>query len=98
MKGRFALAPRAQNDLNDIWNYTAVRWGIDQAETYIRQLWRDIATVAERSSLGRECPEVRAGYFRYPSGSHILFYRPATDGIDIVRILHQRMDSEQHIP
>ena len=98
MKGRFALAPRAQTDLDDIWNYTAARWGIDQAETYIRQLWRDIATVADRPSLGRECSEVRPGYFRYPSGSHILFYRSAADGIDIVRILHQRMDYEQHIP
>jgi plasmid stabilization system protein ParE len=29
----------------------------------------------------------------YPSGSHVLFYRQMADGgVDIVRILHERMD------
>jgi toxin ParE1/3/4 len=39
---------------------------------------------------------VRAGYRKYPGGSHVLFYRPATDGVDIVRILHQQMDFDRH--
>lgn len=98
MKDRFRLSPRAKTDLDDIWDYTADRWGLDRAETYTRQLWRDIAAVAARSSMGRECPEVRSGYHKFASGSHLLFYRVTSDGIDIVRILHQRMDYEQHIP
>ncbi|MBS0613618.1 MAG: type II toxin-antitoxin system RelE/ParE family toxin [Proteobacteria bacterium] len=98
MTGHFVLAPRAQADLDDIWDYTVDRWGLDQAETYTRQLWKDIATVAKRPSLGRECLEVRQGYRKYPSGLHVLFYRTTTDGIDIVRILHERMDYERHIP
>ena len=98
MKGRFVLTPRAAADLDDIWDYTADRWGLDQAETYTRQLAKDIQTVADKPSRGRQCDEVRAGYRKYPSGSHVLFYRLTDDGIDIVRILHERMDPEQHIP
>jgi toxin ParE1/3/4 len=98
MTGHFVLTPRAQADLDEIWDYTADRWGLDQAETYTRQLWKDIAIVADRPSSGRECTEVRRGYRMYPSGSHVLFYRHAADGIDIVRILHERMDYERHIP
>ena len=98
MTGHFVLTPRAQADLDEIWDYTADRWGLDQAETYTRQLWTDIAIVADRPSLGRECTEVRRGYRMYPSGSHVLFYRHTADGIDIVRILHERMDYERHIP
>lgn len=98
MTGHFVLTPRAQADLDEIWDYTADRWGLDQAETYTRQLWKDIAAVAERPSLGRDCSGVRRGYRKYPSGSHVLFYRPTTDGIDVVRILHERMDYERHIP
>src|ERR1700761_470293 len=94
----FVLTPRAQADVEDIWDYTVDRWGVDQAETYTRQLWKDIEAVAKRPSLGRACPEVRQGYRQYPSGSHVLFYRPAADGIDVVRILHERMDYERHIP
>lgn len=98
MTGHFVLTPRARADLDEIWDYTADRWGLDQAETYTRQLWKNIAIVADRPSLGRECTEVRRGYRMYPTGSHVLFYRHTTLGIDVVRILHERMDYERHIP
>jgi toxin ParE1/3/4 len=98
MKGRFVLRPRAQADLDEIWDYTADRWGLDQAETYTRRLWKDIRTLADNPTLGRECNEVRPGYRHYPSGSHVRFYRLADDGIDVVRILHERIDYERHIP
>jgi toxin ParE1/3/4 len=97
MTGRFTFTPRAQADLDEIWEYTAGRWSVDQAETYTRQLWRDISAVAERPSLGDECPEVRKGYRKYPSGSHVLFYRLIAGGVDIVRIIHERMDYGRHI-
>lgn len=98
MTGRFVLTPRAQADFEEIWDYTAERWGLDQAETYTRQLWETIQRVANEPPLGHECKEVRDGYRQYPSGSHVLFYRLTADGIDIVRILHERMDYERHIP
>ena len=98
MKGRFVLTPRAHADLDEIWDYTADRWGLERAETYIRQLWKDNRTIADSPSLGRECPEVRPGYSKYPSGSHVLFYRLTDDGIEVGRILHERMDYERHIP
>jgi toxin ParE1/3/4 len=98
MSGRFVLTPRAQTDLDEIWDYTVDRWGFDRAETYTRQLWKDIAAVADHPSRGRECPEVRRGYRMYPSGSHVLFYRDTSDGIDVVRILHEHMDYDRHIP
>ena len=98
MTGHFVLTPRAQTDLDEIWDYTADRWGLNQAETYTRQPWTDIAIVADRPSLGRECNEVRRGYRMYPSGSHALFCRQTADGIDVVRILHERVDYERHIP
>jgi toxin ParE1/3/4 len=98
MKGRFVLKPRAPTDLDEIWDYTADRWGLDQAETYTRTLWRGIQTLANDTTLGREFNEVRAGYRQYPCGSHIVFYRLIDEGIEVVRILHERMDYERHIP
>jgi toxin ParE1/3/4 len=98
MTGRSVLTPRAQTDLDEIWDYTVGRWGLDQAETYARQLWDHIKMVAARPAIGRECPELRPGYYKYPSGSHVLFYRLITDGIDVVRILHERMDYDSQLP
>jgi toxin ParE1/3/4 len=96
MTGRYTLAPRAQGDLDEIWNYTVRRWGIHQAEFYARQIGRDIEAVAAQPSMGRACPDIRAGYYRYPTGSHVLFYRLIAGGIDVVRILHERMDFGRH--
>jgi toxin ParE1/3/4 len=98
MTGRYILSPRAQTDLDEIWNYTADRWGLDQAETYTRALWQRIEAVAANPAMGEDCSVIRAGYRKIPSGSHILFYRLTPHGIDVVRILHERMDYERHIP
>ncbi len=94
---RYVVSPRAQEDLDEIWDYTAEHWGIDQAEAYIRLLQGAIETVASDPRKGRPCDEVRVGYRKYSAGSHVVFYRSIKAGIDIVRILHGRMDFERHL-
>ena len=92
MSGRFLLSPRARRDFDEIWTHTEAHWGTEQAETYIRQIGQHLARLAANPGLGRACPEIRAGYSKYPSGSHLVFYRRVEGGIDVVRILHARMD------
>ena len=51
--------------------------------------------------VGAECEMyqtlVYVGHiFRYPAGSHVVFYRETDDTIDVIRVLHQRMDIERH--
>lgn len=94
---RVALSPHAQQDLNEIWEYTESHWGPEQAESYTQQLWQAMQTVAARPTLGRDCSEIRAEYRKYAAGSHMLFYRINDGGIDVVRILHQRMDFGRHL-
>jgi toxin ParE1/3/4 len=98
MTGRFVLSPRAETDLDEIWDYTADRWGLDQAETYTRDIWQRIQAVAERPEIGQNCSDIRAGYYKISCGSHFLFYRLIAEGIDVVRILHERMDYDSHLP
>jgi toxin ParE1/3/4 len=91
------LTPLATRDLSEIWDYTAARWGAAQADTYLRRLWHDLQTVAERPRLGRAIPDIRPGCFRFRSGSQVLFYRIADEGVVVVRILHERMDVGRHL-
>jgi len=93
----FVLSPRAQSDIDGIWDYTAERWSTAQAERYIHALHEAIKTIAADPQRGRSCERIRAGYRKYPVGSHVLFYRASADGIDVVRVLHQRMDFERHL-
>lgn len=94
---RYALTPRAQSDLEGIWNYTVGRWGDDQAEKYLRLRAEAMAYVAVDPKRGRACDDIRTGYWKYAAGAHVLFYRKAPKGVDIVRILHQRMDFQRHL-
>lgn len=91
------ISPAAAADLDAIWDYGEERWGVDQAEFYARSLQRAIATVAADPRRGRPCDEVRPGYRKFAVGEHMLFYRPYQDGIDIVRVLHQRMDFDRYL-
>ena len=92
-----ALKPRAEQDLEEIWDYTVRRWGVDQAETYIRSLWRDFGLIAADPHSGRSCPEIREGYWKRTCGSHVVFYRITDTGIEIGRVLHKRMDLHRHV-
>jgi toxin ParE1/3/4 len=93
----YLLTPRARADLDEIWDYTAKRWSVAQAERYLREIQRGVEAVASKPGLGRRCDEIRAGYYKMPVGSHILFYRRTDSRIQIVRILHQSMDVERHL-
>ena len=88
----YRLTPRAQQDVADIWAATTRQWGIAQAERYIQDIRDSIERVAAAPGLARACDDIRPGYRKFPTGSHMLFLRWTTHGLEVVRILHGRMD------
>ena len=93
----YRLLPRAQADLEDIWDYTVDRWGGGQAEAYIRDIYLAVETLVATRGVARSCDDIRRGYWKYPVGSHVIFFRWYAYGIDVVRILHNRMDFKRHL-
>jgi toxin ParE1/3/4 len=96
---QYVVSPRAQRDIEDIWDYTAEQWSNAQAERYIRLIQEAIETIAADPRRGRLCENIRANYRKFSVGSHVIFFRwtPGNSEIDVVRILHQRMDFERHL-
>lgn len=94
---RYVLSPRAQADIEDIWFYTVKHWSVDQAERYLRLIQIEIGNLASDPLRGRACDEIRLGYRKSHAGAHVIFYRVEDRRIDVVRILHQRMDFERHL-
>ncbi|MHA7153769.1 type II toxin-antitoxin system RelE/ParE family toxin [Arthrobacter sp. TMN-50] len=86
------LTPAAQRDLSSIWDFTEERWDTRQAEKYIRELQGAIERIAADPRRGRARDEIRTGYRSYAIGSHVVFYVPGADHVDVIRILHERMD------
>ncbi|WP_316252022.1 type II toxin-antitoxin system RelE/ParE family toxin [Paraburkholderia sp. 31.1] len=56
----------------------------------------DNRALARGLKTGRIC-SVRAGYWRYTAGSHVIFYQDTDHTLDVIRILHQRMDVDRHL-
>lgn len=93
----YVLSPRARRDIDGIWDFTASRWSVRQAEAYIRKIQLAIELVAGKPDIAHSCDHIRPGYWKYRAGSHVLFFRRTDGGIDIIRILHNGMDFEQHL-
>lgn len=92
----YRLYPFAVSDLEDIWLYTSETWSLEQAERYHAGLVAAFEELASGRKQGRRT-NIRDGYFKYAVGSHVVFFRKTDTGIDIVRVLHQRMDAERHL-
>ena len=95
---RLHYSPAAQNDLDIIYDYTLENWGIVRAEHYVRELHEACCELANGHIKGQSVDFVRQGYFKKFIGSHVVFYKYPTPHImEVVRILHQRMDVEAHL-
>jgi toxin ParE1/3/4 len=69
---RYLLSPAAQIDLEQIWDYSCHRWGVEQADEYLRELQRAIERAGANPRIGRACDEIRPGYRKLAAGSHTL--------------------------
>jgi toxin ParE1/3/4 len=87
---------RAQSDIDAIWEYSVERWGIDQAERYVREIKSQCNALAFGHKRGTAA-NVRPGYLKRPCGSHVIYYRDLPDGLEVIRILHAAQDVERHL-
>ena len=69
----FLLSPAARTDLDNIWDYTIREWGEAQAERYTRDIQTACEGLASGKRISRSAENIRAGYLKAPSGSHMIY-------------------------
>lgn len=69
------LHPRAETDLDDIWQFTFETWGATQANTYLKQLDLGFQQLTKNPKLGKPCDNIRTGYRSLHLNRHIAYYR-----------------------
>lgn len=92
----FRLTERAKQDLRSIGRYTQATWGREQRNRYLSKLDASFHLVAQEPQRGRACDDIRPGYRKYHVGRHLVFYRQSPAGLEIIRILYDRMDVEAY--
>lgn len=95
----FKISVEAEKDLTKIWNYTFETWSLQQADRYINLIFEEIEYVCKNPTSGKDFSYIRKGYLRTKVKSHFIFYKinNTEKQIEIIRILHQRMDIENRL-
>ena len=95
----YRLTREAAEKLEEIWLYTAEKWGPEQADTYLDKLDSGLNKIADGGAAACSCkrfsPNVPDNVFYYLVESHFVIYQNAnSEVIDILTVIHA-VSSEQ---
>lgn len=92
----YHLSSKADDDIDDIVDYTLETWGESQTHNYVSEVYQFVQTLADNTGLGRSASEFAAPLKRYNYKAHTIFYEPTRKGIFVVCILGQIRDFKRH--
>lgn len=83
----YRLAPKAVDDLDDIWRYSAEKWSLAQADSYIDELTRTFETIGSLPMMARERPEFDPPVRIHTHEIHLIVYVVTSQGVAVLRVL-----------
>lgn len=90
---RYRLSRQAEQDLEDIWVYLTQQDEL-LADKQIAQILDRFPMLSQFPNMGKQRDDLMAGLRSFPVKPYIIFYNKITDGIEVVRVLHQARDIE----
>ncbi len=94
----YIISQEAIEDINNIWMYTAENWSTSQADRYYNLILDEIEYIADNFESARDMGKVRKNYRYSKIKSHLIFFKKNNDKtIEVVRVLHERMDIENRL-
>ena len=93
----YLISKKAISDLDEIWLYTVGKWSFAQADRYYSLIFDEIDHICKHPASGRSIDHIRKGYRASKVKSHLIFYRVVDETIEIIRILHERMDIDNRL-
>jgi toxin ParE1/3/4 len=86
------ISPAADQDLSEIFDYTAENYGTSQAVVYLEALHQVFVELGAAPEMGRKRDEIRRGLRSFPKNSHMIFYRIRSRRVWIVRVISMQRD------
>lgn len=94
----YTISEKALEDINNIWIYTAENWSVEQADRYYNLIIDEIEYIVDNLDMARDFGKIRKSYRYSKVKSHLIFFKKdKTDEIEVVRVLHERMDIENRL-
>lgn len=94
---KYRISEAAHADLVGIREYSTINWGPRQAKNYVRGLLAQVKRAAKHPQIGRPVDHVVVGVRMVSYQSHTIYYRVSDNGIEILRVLHGRMNPPLHL-
>lgn len=88
---RVLRTSQANHDLIEIWTYVANDSPVS-ADRLIDSIADVCGTLADSPAIGRSRDELAQGLRSFPVGRYVVFYRPVSNGIEVIRVLHGARD------
>ena len=88
----YLFTPKAEDDLEAIWRYTAETWSSGQADQYIDTLIQTIETLVAMAQLARERGEFTPPVRIQPAAEYLIISRIDSDRLSVIRILGGRQN------
>ena len=89
------LSDEVRQDMEGIWLFSRDTWGRDQADRYVDVITQAFQKLAEGSARSRPADGTKPGLRKVPVGRHVVFFRENAEVVEVVRVLHERMDVGQ---
>ena len=89
---QYILSKKTQEDIDDIYDFGADKFGEDQALEYLIGLRTNFEFLLKNPHIGKKRNETKEELFSSPYVSHIVFYGVFNNHIRIVRVLHGSRD------
>ena len=93
----YVFSKKAVVDLEEIWLYTVDKWAVAQADRYYLLIIDEVEYICKNINSGKPMDNIRKGYRVTKVKSHLIFYRVVNNTVEIIRILHERMDIENRL-
>lgn len=94
---QIVLSEEARLDIKGILSYTLQTWGEEQQIKYSSLLDAALQNIRENPGKGRRHAKLPEELRYYHVGRHNVVYRVEGERVEVVRILHDRMDMGRHI-
>ena len=94
----YIISKKALEDINNIWIYTAENWSAEQANRYYDLIYDEIEYIVKNFEMARDFGKIRKSYRYSKVKSHLIFFKKdKMNEIEVVRVLHERMDIENRL-
>jgi toxin ParE1/3/4 len=94
----YVISEKALEDINNIWIYTVENWSVEQADRYYNLIIDEIEYIVDNLDMARDFGKIRKSYRYSIVKSHLIFFKKdKTNEIEVVRVLHERMDIENRL-